>query len=375
MNNGRDPKIEGLIAGWAAGTLTADEQTALMQAALEDQALFDELASMEPLREAFADHATRSRLLDALEPPVPWYRRRWTWAAAAVPVLAGVVWLVMIPWINSLENRAVYMAKAPAPAQAPPLEMRTKWREPAAPAAGRLPKETVAPARNDVPKETGARAKTVAAPPAAEVLADEPKPVPAVEKAEGRFAEARPTPDLPEAKRQEERAAAVAAAPPAVPALTPSARTGAPAAGRMDLQTGTTLTLLAIDTADSLWKPLPDQSVAPAGTPLRLRVITSTRGLVQIQPGNHRLAVRQAGQAVEIDLGSYEPGEQTLEASLTPMPAGLSGANETGMPANRFRAAENAKQESTALMQTRQASGPKLGAANPAVTKLHFRVR
>lgn len=75
--------LEQLLGGFAAGTLTADEQQRLYAAALQDQRLFDALADEQGLKELLTDPAVRRRLLEALHqsvakpavPSAPW----WTW--------------------------------------------------------------------------------------------------------------------------------------------------------------------------------------------------------------------------------------------------------------------------------------------------------
>ncbi len=81
-----------LLGGYATGTLSAEEQQALFEAALDDQELFDELAREQSLRDLLADPVVRSSLVAVLDEPrpKPWYARGWVVAslAAAVPALA-----------------------------------------------------------------------------------------------------------------------------------------------------------------------------------------------------------------------------------------------------------------------------------------------
>lgn len=78
-----DHELEQLLGGFAADTLTADEQQRLYAAALQDQRLFDALADEQALKALLADPAVRRRLLEALQQPVtqsveqtrPW----WAW--------------------------------------------------------------------------------------------------------------------------------------------------------------------------------------------------------------------------------------------------------------------------------------------------------
>ena len=96
-------ELEKLLGGFAADTLTAEEQRRLYTAALQDQQLFNALADEQALKELLADPAVRRRLLQALNqtnPPgatlswLDWLRRPATLAyggGLAVAVLAVVL--------------------------------------------------------------------------------------------------------------------------------------------------------------------------------------------------------------------------------------------------------------------------------------------
>jgi hypothetical protein len=94
----RDPRQ--LLPGHATDSLDAEEQRALMRAALDDQDLFDGLVEQEGLRELLEDPAARQELVAALEGQTPWERLR-AWfereatlldlAAVGAVVLAGIV--------------------------------------------------------------------------------------------------------------------------------------------------------------------------------------------------------------------------------------------------------------------------------------------
>ena len=64
------PDVEKLLGGYATGTLTESEKTALFSAALEHQEIFDALMDEEALRDLLADPVARKRLLSALSDPV-----------------------------------------------------------------------------------------------------------------------------------------------------------------------------------------------------------------------------------------------------------------------------------------------------------------
>src|ERR1700733_4520850 len=78
-----------LLGGYATGSLTEAERTALFEAALEDQDLFDELAGEQVLKEVLDEPGARQRLIAALDP-----RRRhraWLWVTAAATLAVAVV--------------------------------------------------------------------------------------------------------------------------------------------------------------------------------------------------------------------------------------------------------------------------------------------
>jgi hypothetical protein len=156
----RPGDLEKLLGGYATGTLTAEERQALMEAALEDQQLFDALAREEALRDVLSDRAARARLLAALDrQPARWYRRAWSsmplraFAAAAALAIAVVASYWM--W-HSEQRRGVTEVAVLKPAAIPaPPAAAAENRAPAAPAgkearamARRLPLGSIAVGRN-----------------------------------------------------------------------------------------------------------------------------------------------------------------------------------------------------------------------------------
>jgi len=107
--------VRHLLGGYATGTLTPAEHAALMQAALEDQELFDALADDEALRRYLADPTFRKDLLKATAPRqarTPWIAAL---AVAAAAAIAGMFW---IP--RHKETALVQMADTRQPVLAPP---------------------------------------------------------------------------------------------------------------------------------------------------------------------------------------------------------------------------------------------------------------
>lgn len=85
-----------LAGGYAPNTLTAQEKTALFQAALEHQEVFDLLQQDQSLREILENPAFRAELLSAAQQRSAWYRTWWTWAGLGVAAAATAVIVVML---------------------------------------------------------------------------------------------------------------------------------------------------------------------------------------------------------------------------------------------------------------------------------------
>lgn len=119
-------EIEKLLGGYATGTLTPAEESALFAAALEDQRLFDTLEREQPLRELLQDPAARAALLATLDDrPAPWYRRL---APRAAIALAGAACLAISIGMWNAHRRQVQpvlvaeSVSTPAPKALPAAE-------------------------------------------------------------------------------------------------------------------------------------------------------------------------------------------------------------------------------------------------------------
>jgi hypothetical protein len=89
-------EIRKLLGGYAANTLTEGERTALFEAALEDQDLFNALQNEDALRELLADPVSREQIRQALEPAAADRRRAfwmqpWLIGSAVAAVIATVI--------------------------------------------------------------------------------------------------------------------------------------------------------------------------------------------------------------------------------------------------------------------------------------------
>jgi hypothetical protein len=153
-----------LLGGYATGSLSEAERTALFEAALEDQELFDELAGEQMLKEVLDEPGARERVLTALEPPRR--HRLWLWATAAASLaVALVIGIVVGTLMNS---------RTPPPPQQ--IAQVTKSPEPVAPPVVPEPARAPAPppVRQKVPPVPAPEAAPApASPPPAELKKEE----------------------------------------------------------------------------------------------------------------------------------------------------------------------------------------------------------
>lgn len=156
-------EAKALLGAYATGTLTSEEQQALFIAALEDQALFDELAKEQALKEVFDDPAARGELLGALtegERRSSW-RTWWIPAAAGALALAGLTVFVLLP---GPQRTAVEVAENRQP-------VFDAIRSSPSASAG-----SVVPERTGPPAEKPALERSINPPPPARSAEPEPAP-------------------------------------------------------------------------------------------------------------------------------------------------------------------------------------------------------
>ncbi|MBX9603559.1 MAG: hypothetical protein K2X35_21310 [Bryobacteraceae bacterium] len=178
-------EVRKLIGGYATGSLTPEEQKLLFDAALDDQALFDELMAEQDLKDIIDQPGARDRLLQALQPepvvastqyspharagasrvyapspqPAPrWYRRPATWAASGA--IAAALALIAIlprafrsdtpPAVEIAQTREADAPKLGEPEPASPARAAVK-----PPLSGPLPRQRPPAAPVPAPAVTG----------------------------------------------------------------------------------------------------------------------------------------------------------------------------------------------------------------------------
>lgn len=140
-----------LLGGYATGSLTEAERTALFQAALEDQELFDELAGEQVLKEVLDEPGARQRLVTALKPSGNkeyWAMRQWA-AWAVLTLTITVIFWINIPRRTPPPQQIAQVMKSPEPVAvpaAPPVPQPVPLKRKAAPAAAPAPAPAPPPA-------------------------------------------------------------------------------------------------------------------------------------------------------------------------------------------------------------------------------------
>ncbi len=340
-------KIRDLLGGYSTGTLTPEERAALMQAAIEDQSLFDALMDEEALREALSDRAIRAEVLAALQPKPRWWRTPWPWAALASATAAVALFVLLRPQpqpqvaqLPAERQMAANLPKSEAlPSEiAVPRTLRSEDKAVRAPelqreaaareslekkdAGGMAGNAAPAPALPAAPRAEGAVAPLPAAaappPPPAEVrakLAEAAPAAPPPPPAEVRAKLAEAAPVAPPPPPAEVRAKLAEAAPAAQFATVADAMKEERRQGREDMGVE-----LAAQQPDGTWKTAGPGAPLPAGRALRLRLTSPVSGTLLVEPRLAAPLAVQAGAPAEWILPAQARGELVLRISLAAPP-------------------------------------------------------
>jgi hypothetical protein len=141
-----------LLGAYATGSLSEAEKTALFQAALEDQELFDELAGEQVMKEVLDEPGARQRLLHALE-PARFKAATWgLWAATAVVAAVGVAVVISVR-TRPTPQQIAQVLKTPEPvAEVAPPPLQRKAAPSPVPTPPSVPKLADQPPAEPVPQ-------------------------------------------------------------------------------------------------------------------------------------------------------------------------------------------------------------------------------
>ncbi|HSP69354.1 MAG TPA: hypothetical protein VLN48_16625 [Bryobacteraceae bacterium] len=158
--------VRKLLGGYATGSLSEAERKLLLDAALEDQELFDELAGEHVLKEILEEPGARQRLLAALEQKsaVVWWSRPWPWMTAAVTVAIAII-VVVSQRIPPPPQEIAQVMKTAEPVAAPPPPQPAPAPRKVSPPARETSADAIAEARADKAEPQALADAQPAAPP------------------------------------------------------------------------------------------------------------------------------------------------------------------------------------------------------------------
>jgi hypothetical protein len=148
LDDNRRLTAQGLLGGYATGSLTEAERRFLFEAALEDQEIFDQLAHEQALKDAIETPGVRDRLAASLAPQSAGggWKKPLAWGLAAMFVVGVSLAAVMLTRSGDREQMA--QLNQPAPVTAPGAPAVESPAPPPAPIAaskpGAVPKKKAA---------------------------------------------------------------------------------------------------------------------------------------------------------------------------------------------------------------------------------------
>jgi len=129
-------EIRKLLGGYATNTLTESERSALFEAALDDQDLFNALQDEQALKELLADPASRQLIRHALEQSSASQRIAW-WSTSTRWMLGGAIAAA----VATLLIVAVIQQRRPQPEPARRVEVASNQEQAKPPLDQEAPKE------------------------------------------------------------------------------------------------------------------------------------------------------------------------------------------------------------------------------------------
>ncbi len=355
-------EFDRLLAGYATGQLSGEENARLLEAAMADQSLFNAVADEDALRETLADPQMKAELLRSLalkEKQSFWssLSKSQIWAVSGAAAVSALAFVFMIqPQIR--KPKTVEMAQAPAaklaPMQPPGIAERGSpvGSEPIAGEhreAAQSPSDTIRDEPAKVKKQVDPqqetkrdKAATAAAPP--------PVPAPAFRAADET---AQLKKDVePQKETQRETLAAAAAPPPPSPSKAFRSSIQTVPAGAMAKSAGTVqptlqYTVLRKNEQGEFVESSPG-ALLDKGDAIRLAVTSSGPGYISLI---------EAGSNRQIFYGFAEPGVRYVIPATEAITLDAAGSEK------RFRlslvaGAGNAAAQSLAEQNAQQNAGP-----------------
>jgi|SRR5271165_638483 len=156
-------ELRKLLGGYATNTLTESERSALFEAALDDQELFDALQQEQALKDVLADPRARAEIRQALDRPRPARAAWWSWGgaiatAAAAAVLIAVFWPRPNPVLEKPTEIASAQKLPSPPSQETPLDALKEQSPPPPAPRATTRKPTAAPPAATPASSAGASA-------------------------------------------------------------------------------------------------------------------------------------------------------------------------------------------------------------------------
>jgi hypothetical protein len=142
--------ILDLLGRYASGSLSADEQKRLFDAALHDQDLFDQLGGEQELKQLLDEPGVRDRVIRALEPPT---KRKAAWIFGIAATAAASIALLVVLLRPAPKPQQIAVAKLSEPAPIARTESAPQPIAAPAPAAPRPPKTKAAAGKPEAQRD------------------------------------------------------------------------------------------------------------------------------------------------------------------------------------------------------------------------------
>jgi hypothetical protein len=342
-------RIEELLGGYATNTLTPEERRWLMDAALQDQRLFDALMDEEALRETLTNPEARAELLRELRREVAkasWWRSPWPWTALATATAA----IMMLVVYQQQRTTQVAVVKAPVEIaanlpQPEPVPLKPELVPIPVPKPQGAPAQSAKGLFADATSKTERAANAASAPPAAapaaappvEALGGEARLKEADARVSGAIAQDQKYKAALESTDKLEKKQDVGKALSSQSVMAVAVQEAQPA--RNEASPEQLRASVAFMQGDGSWADAQPDSPLPRGRALRLTVTSEKAGMLVLAPPLAPETRIEKGKPVDVVIPAQAPGELALRLSVVESaPAGADSAPLMGGRADAPRA-------------------------------------